>query len=109
MALVSMKNPPDKKDIKSADCTPDGEPPMYPYGLSLSLGDESLKKLGMDGLPPVGTIMTLTARVKVDNVSVHQQADGDAEKHIGLQITDMELAPEIKRKSAAEVLYSKGD
>lgn len=73
-----------------------GEPdtddlPKYPYGLSLCLDDETLKKLGITDLPPVGTVMQLTALVEVCSISNYENQSG-SDKSLNLQVTDMELA-----------------
>jgi hypothetical protein len=68
-----------------------GDAPAYPYGLCICLNDDSLKKLGFDDPPPVGTQMRVTAMVTVTSTGVNQQQDGDKEARCELQITDMEL------------------
>lgn len=70
------------------------EGPKYPYGLCISLEDESLKKLGLDGdEPSVGDIIQFNAIAKVTNVSENESegTDGTTNKHcrVELQITDM--------------------
>ena len=69
----------------------DDDLPKYPYGLSICLDDETLAKLGITELPPVGTVMQLTALVEVCSISQYENQDG-ADKSMNLQITDMELA-----------------
>lgn len=65
--------------------------PRYPYGLCVSLDDDSLAKLGITDLPKVGAKMTLTARVVVTSIGSSERQGGDAESRMELQITDMEL------------------
>jgi hypothetical protein len=70
------------------------EGPKYPYGLCISLDEDGLKKLGLDGdLPGVGDIIQFNAIAKVTNVSENESegTDGATTKHcrIELQITDM--------------------
>lgn len=65
--------------------------PEYPYGLTLCLCDDVLEKLGMTELPPVGTVMNLSALVTVCSVSQYENQSGK-ENDLSLQITDMELA-----------------
>jgi len=82
------------------------EQPRYPYGLSLSLDDETLSKLGM-GLPSVGKSFLLQARVKVTGA---MEAEGESGKmrNAQLQIEDMGLGPdEGEGSSAADKLYEK--
>lgn len=70
--------------------TPDlDSQPEYPWGLSISLEDDELSKLGMDGLPEVGAEMELLVRVKVQRASQTQMASGETERCVGLQITAM--------------------
>jgi hypothetical protein len=69
----------------------DDDLPQYPYGLSICLDDDILAKLGITELPPVGTVMQLTALVEVCSISQYENQDG-ADKSMNLQITDMELA-----------------
>lgn len=82
-----------------------GEAPKYPYGLSLDLNDDVLKKLGITTLPTVGTTMLLTAEVKVTRISAYEEQDG-SEQCLGLQITSMDLANPSSSSSAAEKLYA---
>jgi hypothetical protein len=86
-------------------CSPvEGEGPKYPYGLCLDLNDESLAKLGITELPPVGKTMMLVATVVVTRTGAYQTQDSDKEMSLGLQITDMELKQEAG-KSIADTLY----
>jgi hypothetical protein len=63
--------------------------PKYPYGLTITLDNESLKKLAL-GLPQVGDVFTLDGMVEV--VAVSKQ-DGQVEdgKTVTLQITALGL------------------
>lgn len=112
MALVNMQMSAEEAreeyDIAPAD---DGDLPKYPYGLTLSLDDDALAKLGITSLPSVGTKMTLTARVEVCSTSQYQDRKGESEASLSLQITDMQLsgANESAPQSTASLLYSGGD
>ena len=79
----------------------------FPFGLSIHLDDESLEKLGINAnsMPSVGTKMMLLARVEVRSMSIHEDDGDDVRRSISLQITDMALDPEKKKKSAGEVLF----
>lgn len=93
------------EESKQEDCcvpASGGDGPKYPYGLSLSLDNISLTKLGI-GLPEIGASLTLSAKVTVTNVSTHQEQDGDMERSCSMQITDMQL--DGAGPSAAAVIY----
>lgn len=80
----------------------------YPYGLRLHLDNESLKKLGMTSLPEMGKAMVLQARVEVTDMHESvRQGEKEPDRSMSLQITDMELAPEPDKKSAADVFYGR--
>lgn len=111
MKLISMAMTPEEAKqeypatMVGEDATKDL--PKYPYGLTVCLCDESLKKLGIAGMPAVGTKMTLNAIVEVVGVS-QDQRQGETESDMRLQITDMALAP-APEKTAAQGLYSASD
>ena len=65
--------------------------PRYPWGLEITLCDDSLEKLGYASPPPVGTVLMVTARVEVTSSSQRQMQGGDAESSSCWQITDMEV------------------
>jgi hypothetical protein len=102
MQLVSMKQDP-KDAAEYGSVAPSGEQPLYPYGLSLCLNDESLKKLGMS-LPAVGGTFMLMAQVEVTRATANKVQDGEAEVGCDLQITDMQLSP-TNAKDAASALW----
>lgn len=104
MAMVNMQQSAEeaREDAGLLD-TSTSDLPRYPYGLQLYLDDESLKKLGMS-LPPIGSTMTLQAMVTVTSTSSNQTQGSEPETCLGLQITDMALAP-AQGPSAADVLY----
>ena len=87
-----------KKDLGMYDApktvgeAPSG--PMYPYGLCISLEDETLEKLELDDdMPGVGDIIQFNAIAKVTNVSQNEREGTDGTKsvcrRIEMQITDM--------------------
>jgi hypothetical protein len=82
-----------------------GEAPKYPWGLGICLSDDSLKNLGIDKLPEVGTEMMLMAKVIVTSVRSSQQMDGDKESGCDLQITDMSLSEPVAKIDPAAVMY----
>lgn len=106
--MVNLKTAP--RPAKDATlCCPQPEEPAYPYGLALSLDDETLRKLGFAALPEAGSEVVFTARATVTGASQYEEVEaGKASaprisRSVSLQITDMDLGGE--RKSAAEALY----
>lgn len=96
-----------KADAKEeSGATPDL--PAYPYGMSLYLNDETLEKLGITTMPKVGSVLRMVANVTVTGTSVRatqgEKEAGEAtettDSCVDLQITDMELAGEIKDMAA---------
>lgn len=84
----------------------DPELPKYPYGLELSLNDETMKKLGITELPDVNYVMKITAFVTVTNIGSSQSQGGEPEQRMSLQITDMQLdAPQRSNADIAAALY----
>lgn len=95
MALVSMQlSAEEAKEYGMVEPakTEDSDQPRYPYGLTISLDDDSLAKLGMTSPPAVGTVFTVTAKAVVTSASSYQTQWQGAEISSCLQITDMELA-----------------
>jgi hypothetical protein len=79
--------------------------PKYPWGLSISLDDETLAKLGITQMPDIGTAMTLTARVEVCSTSQYANQKS-TDKSVSLQITAMELSGAAESSpSTASLLY----
>lgn len=90
--MVNMKLSRDESNQLAAIETKPGDGPAYPWGLTIHLDTDTLKKLGYDTPPAVGSELTLNAKVTVTSVGMNQQQDGDKEQRAELQITDMELA-----------------
>ena len=90
--MQSMKNVAPKKQAKevSAAC----EAPDYPYGLRLSLNDDTLKKLKMKAEDfEMDEEFFLTAKVSVVGVFVDHTASGKRSS-VDLQITELEIQDE---------------
>lgn len=74
--------------------------PSYPWGLCITLDEDSLAKLGIDEkeLPDVGDMIHLFAMAKVTSASQNEREDKDGNKtvckRIELQITHMGLEDE---------------
>lgn len=103
--LVNMKRSKADREKSMDAAVPAPEAPRYPWGLSLSLDNEVLEKLGLDDLPEVDDELELVARVTVTRVSSADQAEGGPSRDVGLQITEMALEAPKRRKSTADVLY----
>lgn len=68
--------------------------PVYPYGCCISLDEDVLEKVGLDGeLPQVGEMIHLCAMAKVTSVSESEREDGNGGKsrccRVELQITHL--------------------
>ena len=61
----------------------------YPCGLSISLGDAELKKLGLTDDCEVGEFIHLFAFAKVTSVSKHDSEGGGEHNSVCLQITHL--------------------
>lgn len=99
MALTAAE----AKDSDYGCCAPDGDDdkgPKYPYGLEISLRDESLKKLGM-GLMPVGTEVLITAKATVTGTSSRDRQGAEPSQDMDVQITMLDLTPVQADRMAA--------
>ncbi len=85
--------------------------PKYPWGLTISLDDDSLKKLGIDTLPEVGTAVMVVAKATVASVSARQSEGGENYRCLDLQLTDMQVSGTQKDRMgrATEALYGKAN
>jgi len=102
--LVDMKCEEQKVEEKSCEpCMV--EKPKYPYGLELRLEEESLKKLGIKELPPIGKYVMITARAEVVATSAYESKQGGENRCLSLQIQELGVEAEKNKKSAAESLY----
>lgn len=89
----------------ATDCCASAEEtggPKYPWGLTISLDDVTLNKLGMTVLPQIGQRMQLIAIAEVCSTSQHANQQG-TEKHVSLQI--IKLGVEGERPDPAAALY----
>lgn len=104
MNLIDMQLTPEEAKEATACCSDGGDKdgPKYPWGLSISLDDEVLKKLGIGTLPQVGQRMHLAAVVEVSSTSQHENQEG-TDKCVSLQI--IKLGLEGERPDPAAALY----
>lgn len=109
MNLTNMAMSADEAKEYGGPCVVAGdapEGPLYPYGLSLCLNDESLAKLGIDTLPAVGTELLIMAKVRVTGTRSSERQGGEKSNDVDLQITDMALSAPVKEVDA-QALYPK--
>jgi len=85
-----------------------GYPSKYPYGLCISLDDDTLEKLGM-ALPAIGAQMRVEAIATVTSLNANQDADGKAANYVSLQITALDVAPLATATDTAKRLYKSQD
>lgn len=103
MTLTNMKLP---KKNNSAMAEPvEMEREKYPYGLEISLNEESITKLGIEGLPDVGKKVMISARADVVLVRQSEEMNGKKNRRIEFQITDIEFEEEKEKKVASKELY----
>jgi hypothetical protein len=88
-SLINMEM--SKEEAKEYAQPSVSESPKYPWGLCLTLNDDSLKKLGVTKLPSVETVVTITAKATVSSVRENQTQGGESEASMDLQITDMQI------------------
>lgn len=80
--------------------------PVYPYGLCISLDEESLAKLKIDGdLPDVGDMIHFCAMARVTSASEREEETAGGEKkvcrRVELQITDLGMENEAAENEGA--------
>lgn len=105
---MKLKNMKIDKEAKKKMMEPiPSDVPEYPWGLRLELNNESLEKLGLEKLPKVGTSVKLYAKVDVVSVSAYEQAKGEKNKNLSLQITDLCLESGEKEEDGnkADILF----
>lgn len=106
-SLINMETTPAEAQEYTTPTVADA--PKYPWGLCLTLNDDSLDKLGVKTLPPVDTEVTIIAKAVVSRISENQTQGGESCASMDLQITDMQLQlPETDLLGrAAAMLYGK--
>lgn len=104
MKLIDMKNDPEEMKEESAPSAL-AEAPAYPYGLRVTLNDDSLEKLGIMTLPAIGKRMMMTCIVEVRNTGAYKTSDG-AESNMELQIVGLSLDAAPTEGDAASKLYA---
>lgn len=103
--MISMKiNSKEAYSLVSSEEAKSPDLPKYPYGLKICLDDESLKKLGFDSLPKVGSEMMILAKVEVCSARTYETMAGGSDNGVDLQITDMEIRSD-EEKSIESSFY----
>ena len=101
MALVSVKR--DREDDY-----PSPSVQQYPYGLEISLDDDTCKKLGINSGMKPGTEVGVKAVAIVTRSAEALDPDKDengTEVHLCLQITDLEVTTGSVASDAGKKLY----
>ena len=79
--------------------------PKYPYGLRITLNDETLKKMGIKDLPKAGEKMKIYAAVDVAESAANDTMDGGKSLRMELQITDLAIMGEAEKESTEKKIY----
>jgi len=84
-------------------CTPVNKAPKYPHGLQLRLTPVEVKKLNLQSIPAIDSVMELECKVKVMSVSTEE----DGQHSLCLQVIEMEIEKNEGEKNmdTAKVLY----
>jgi hypothetical protein len=93
MAMVDMKRSKEERaDADEAMNKPMEQEP-YPYGLHVELDHDSLKKLGVDQLPKVGSKLKIHAHGHVVSAEEreHEHDGGKKHRHVRVQLRQMEV------------------
>jgi len=100
--LVSMKRTKKDKSRHNSDHAIGEE--NFPFGLTLSLDDESLTKLGIDELPAVGEELIIVGVGKVDSVSKSERDNRrGVSRNVSIQLEKLEVGP-FKAKTAEDAV-----
>lgn len=99
MKMIDMKSEKESKDSTMLSPIMEDE---YPYGLRISLDDQSLKKLGIVELPAVDAEFKLVALCCVVSVSQHERKDDEPSRHVELQIEQMVMAKAAEEEGEDE-------
>lgn len=110
-SLPSMKLTGSEQE-KMATPTAMTDKPEYHYGLQLTLNGETLDKLGIEELLPVGSEKAIYAKAVVTAVSQNEVEGQKPNRSMTLQITNMACYPAGKKKEEkpmSERLYGKSE
>ena len=95
MAMVNLAlTAQEAKDTYGSPSPAVEDAPKYPYGLCIYLNEATLEKLGLSEMPAVGSVIDIVSKAKVTAISEREQQDGDTERTLDLQITDLDMGGE---------------
>lgn len=113
LKMVDLARTPDevKAEQTLSPVNPDAD--KYPWGMTLSFDDATLKKLDMTDLPQAGTELDLVCRARVTRQEITDTEGGGKRCSMTVQVTAIavedESAEAEERLSSAQKLYgSKG-
>jgi len=92
----------ERKEENAEMAVSSAKAPEYPYGLSITLNEETLAKLGIEELPRVGDEMHVEAVAKVTSVSMRSDKSDEDERCVSLQITELACEPEGAEEVSSE-------
>lgn len=98
--LTHMKRTP--AEAKAVESPSNYKPNPYPYGLSIDLNIEQMKKLGITELPEIGNEYSITATGKVTSASKSASESGGESARMSIQITHLKLETDDKAEEAKE-------
>lgn len=91
--LVSMKRTKSEKKGRNSDHAVGlGDRDDFPFGLSIDLNDESLKKLGMSKLPQVGDELIVAGIGRVTSVSERSDSNRKT-RNVSIQLEQLDVGP----------------
>jgi hypothetical protein len=100
--MVDMALTPEDKEKNALACTPCGvDQPDYPYGLSISLDETSLAKLGLDADCEVGDLIHLNTIGKVTSISKNS-SDSGSRSNVSIQLMYIGLENESHESADEE-------
>lgn len=106
MSLVSMKITPEEAKEMAAEYSGTADTqPEYPWGLTISLDDDAMAKLGLTKVPAIGKKFTVTAIAVVCSSSQYATQGKEDEASFSLQIQAMELNAGSSAADTASKLY----
>ena len=76
------------KEVGNAPLQTDSKP-KYPYGLSITLDSDTVKKLGLEDCT-VGTEYDIEGKMKCTNMSENENEDGSYNQTMTMQITSLD-------------------